>query len=124
MLAVLPFVDLSRDPEESSCDGLTKEVITQIAQLNAKRLGVIARTSAMSFKGTAKPIAQIGRELGVGYVLEGSVRHEGGRVRISAQVVEARDQHHVWADSYEEDLTDILRAQQRVAEAVTRAVRA
>jgi len=123
MLAVLPFSDLSRDPEDYFCDGLTEEMISQIAQLNAERLGVIARTSAMAYKATTKPVAEIGRELGVGYVLEGSVRREGGRVRISAQLIAVHDQSHLWADSYEGELGDVLREQRRVAEAVARAVR-
>lgn len=123
MLAVLPFADLSRDPEDYFCDGLTEELITQIAHLNAERLGVIARTSAMAYKASPKSIAEVGQELGVGYVLEGSVRREGERVRISAQLIEVRDQTHVWAESYEELLGDVLKAQRRVAESVARAVR-
>jgi tetratricopeptide (TPR) repeat protein len=76
----------------------------------------------MTLKGATKLISEIGRELGVTYVLEGSVRREGGRVRISAQLIDARDQDHVWADSYDEELADILRAQRRVAEAVAHAI--
>jgi TolB-like protein/Flp pilus assembly protein TadD len=123
VLAVLPFSDLSRDPQEYFCDGLTEELITQIAHLNPERLRVIARTSAMMYRNTTLPISEIARELGVACVLEGSVRREGGRVRISAQLIDARDQTHLWADSFEEDLSDILRAQRQLADAVTRAVR-
>jgi len=123
MLAVLPFSDLSREPEDYFCDGLTEETITHIAQSNPPRLGVIARTSSMAYKNVARPVTEIGRELGVDFVLEGSVRRDGERVRITAQLISVRDQSHVWADNFESRLGDILRVQRRVAEAVAHAVR-
>ncbi len=123
MVAVLPFADLSRAPEDFFCDGLTEELITQIARINTERLGVVARTSAMAYKATRKSAGAIARELGVDYLIEGSVRREGGRVRISAQLIDARDERHVWADSYEERVGDLLRIQARTAEAVARAIR-
>jgi TolB-like protein/Flp pilus assembly protein TadD len=123
VLAVLPFADLSQEPEDYFCDGLTEELITQIAQIDTDHLGVIARTSAMAYKDTTKTISEVGRELGVAYVLEGSARREGDRVRVTAQLIDTGGQHHVWAQSYEEDLGDVLSLQRRVAEAVARAVR-
>lgn len=124
MLAVLPFENLSGDPEqEYFSDGLTDEMITQLAHLNPDGLGVIARTSAMQYKRTQKGAAQIGHELGVDYLLEGSVRRAGGRVRISAQLVRVRDETHSWAENYEEDVRDILTLQDDVARAIAAQIR-
>jgi TolB-like protein/DNA-binding winged helix-turn-helix (wHTH) protein/Flp pilus assembly protein TadD len=123
MLAVLPFENLSADPDEDYfSDGLTEEMITQLASLNPDRLGVIARTSAMLYKRTNKGAAQIGRELGADYILEGSVRRSGERVRITAQLILARTQAHVWADSYERRVDDILMLQSEVARAIAREI--
>jgi TolB-like protein/tetratricopeptide (TPR) repeat protein len=119
MLAVLPFENLSRDPEQDYfSDGLTEEMISQLSRLNPKKLGVIARTSAMHYKNTAKTIDAIGRELGVAYIVEGSVRRAGERVRINAQLIAVSDQTHLWAESYERDLKDIFALQSDVAERV------
>lgn len=108
-LAVLPFENLSGDPaQEYFSDGMTEEMITQLAALAPERLGVIARTSAMHYKGTRKDIARIGRELDLDYVVEGSVRRAGDRVRISAQLIQVRDQTHLWASSYDSELRNIL----------------
>ena len=105
MLAVLPFENLSGDPEqEFFSDGMTEEMIAQLGSLQPQRLGVIARTSAMLYKGSKKPITQIGHELSVDYILEGSVRRETGRVRVTAQLIQVRDQTHLWAESYEREL--------------------
>jgi TolB-like protein/DNA-binding winged helix-turn-helix (wHTH) protein/Flp pilus assembly protein TadD len=124
VLLVLPFQNLSADAEqEYFSDGLTEEMITQLARLQPERLAVIARTSSMHYKGTNKTIGQIGRELGVHYILEGSVRREGKRVRISAQLIRASDQAHVWADSYDRELSGILALQNQVAQAVAREIR-
>ena len=124
MLAVLPFQNLSGDSgEEYFADGLTEEMISQVGQLQPSRLGVIARTSAMRYKKTSQTIAQIGRELGVGYVLEGSVRHSGQKVRITAQLIQTSDQTHLWAESYETNLTDILTVQREIAERITDSLR-
>jgi len=121
MLVVRPFENLSRDPEqEYFSDGLTEEMITQLARLNPDRLGVIARASSMRYKGSAKSIREIGAELGVNYVLEGSVRRSGERVRITAQLVQVQDETHLWAETYERSLTDILKLQAEVSQAIAR----
>jgi TolB-like protein len=123
MLAVLPFENLGGDPEqEFFSDGVTEEVITQLSKLSPERLGVIARTSAMHYKNTDRSIEQIGEELGVDYILEGSVRHAGDRVRIAAQLVDVVDQAHLWADSYERDRSDVFAIQGEVAGAVAEAL--
>ncbi len=119
MLAVLPFENLTGDSgQEYFSDGLTVEVITHLGRLHAAGLGVIARASVMQYKGARKAVHQIGRELGVDYVLEGSVRRAAERVRISVQLVEARGQAHLWAESYDRDLSDILVLQEELAQAV------
>jgi TolB-like protein/DNA-binding winged helix-turn-helix (wHTH) protein/Tfp pilus assembly protein PilF len=119
MLAVLPFENLTGDArQEYLSDGLTEEMITQLGRLHPERLGVIARTSAMQYKSTHKAADQIGRELGVGYLLEGSLRRAGDHVRVSAQLIQVRDQTHLWAESYERDLRDILALQSDVAQAI------
>ena len=124
MLAVLPFENLSEDrTQEYFNDGLTEEMITQLSRLNPERLGVIARTSAMKYKGTKKSIKEIGAELGVAYVLEGSVRRALGRVRIAAQLIQVRDETHLWAQTYERGVTDILKLQSEVARAIAREIR-
>jgi TolB-like protein/DNA-binding winged helix-turn-helix (wHTH) protein len=106
MLAVLPFQNLSNDPgQEYFSDGLTEETITDLGELNPEKLGVIARTSAMAYKHTNKTIAEIGRELGTDYVLEGSVRREGGTARVSAQLIRVNDQTHLWAHNYEREIS-------------------
>jgi TolB-like protein/DNA-binding winged helix-turn-helix (wHTH) protein/Tfp pilus assembly protein PilF len=119
MLAVLPFENLSGDPEqEYFSDGLTEELITGLGQLDAARLGLIARTSVMKYKRTAIPIRQISRELGVDYVLEGSVRHADARIRVTAQLIRASDETHLWAGSYDRTLDDLLPVQTEIARAV------
>jgi TolB-like protein/DNA-binding winged helix-turn-helix (wHTH) protein/Tfp pilus assembly protein PilF len=124
MLAVLPFENLSgNDSEDYFADGLTEEMIAQLGQLQPTNLGVIARTSAMRYKHTKESITQIGHELGVNYLLEGSVRLAGQRVRITAQLIQAGDQTHLWAESYETPLTDILKVQREIAERITRSLR-
>ena len=123
-LVVLPFVGLSGDASQDYfSDGLTEEMITQLSRLNPQRLGVIARTSAMKYKGTAKGIREIGRELNISHVLEGSVRREAGRVRIAAQLIQVSDESHIWAETYDRDLGDILKLQSDVAQAVAREIR-
>ena len=119
MLAVLPFVNLSGDArQEYFADGMTEEMITQLGSLNPARLGVIARTSAMQYKNARKDTAQIARELGVDYVLEGSVRPAGDRVRVTAQLIQTSDQTHIWAESFDRDLGDVLRLQSGVARVI------
>jgi len=123
VLAVLPFVNLSGDPgEDYFSNGLTEEMITQLGALEPARLGVIARTSAMQYKDTKKDARQIGRELGVDYIMEGSVRREGGRVRITAQLIQTKDQTHLWARTYDRNLRDILSLQSDVAGAIAREI--
>src|SRR5215469_318008 len=124
MLAVLPFQNLTGDPsQEYFSDGFTEEMITALGGLQPERLGVIARTSAMKYKHTDKAVGQIGRELGVQYVLEGSVRRDAGRTRISAQLIQVQDQSHLWAETYQRDLRDIFRVQNEVAEAIAGQIR-
>ena len=118
-LAVLPFENLTGDPEqEYFSDGLTEEMITQLGRLHPQRLSVIARTSSMRYKNRDVPVDQIGRELGVDYVLEGSARREGSRVRISATLIQVRDQTQRWADSFDRELAGILALQSDVARAL------
>jgi len=119
MLAVMPFENLSGDKgQEYFSDGLTEEMITRLARLNPDRLGLIARTSSLRYKRTPRDIGRIARELSVDWILEGSVRCAGERVRITAQLVRTRDESHLWAQSYDRDLRDILAVQSEVALAV------
>jgi len=123
MLAVLPLEDLGgNSAEEYFADGLTEELISHLGQLDPKRLGVIARTSAIQYKATKKSVDQIAQELNVGYVLEGSVRRDGQRVRITAQLIEAQDQTHLWSASYDRKFDDVLGMQADVAREVGRAL--
>lgn len=120
-LLVLPFANLSGDPGQSFFSaGLTDELITQLGQLNPSRLGVIASTSSNIIRD--KPISEISRTLNVQYVVEGSVRRSGNQVRIDVQLVQASDETHIWANSYTRDLTDVLRVQSEVSEAVARQI--
>lgn len=116
MLLVLPFENLTNDPaQDYFSDGLTEEMITRLGSLQPKRLGVIARTTALTYKNSGKDIRQIGRELGVSYVLEGSVRREAGRLRITAQLIQVDDQTHLWAETFDRKETDVLDIQREVA---------
>jgi len=124
MLAVLPLKNLTGNPEqEDFCDGLTGELIAQLGSLQRDRLGVIARTSAMYYKGKNKRVDEIGRELGVDYLLEGSVSRDGNRVRVTAQLIQVSDQSQLWADSFERDLDDVFALQGEVAQRVTRTLK-
>ena len=120
MLVVLPFQNLSGDPaQDYFSDGLTEETITDLGQLSPVHLGVIARTSSMAYKHTDKTIGQIGQELNADYVLEGSVRRESGRVRISAQLIRVSDQTHLWAQSYDaRSLGDVIDVQNAIGRAI------
>jgi len=121
MLAVLPFQNLTGDPDrEYLADGMTEELIAQLGQMNPSRLGVIARTSAMQFKNTAKRANQIGSDLGVSHLLEGSVRTTGGRIRVAVQLIETRHESQLWAQQYERDARDVLALQREVADAIVR----
>jgi TolB-like protein/Tfp pilus assembly protein PilF len=119
MLAVLPFANLSGDPtQQYFSDGLTEELITQMSRLNPRGLGVIARTSVTKYQEGGKDIREAGRELGVDYVLEGSVRRSGKRARITAQLIRVSDQTHLWAESYDEDEGDVLTVEAEVSHAI------
>lgn len=123
-LLVLPFGNLSGDPgQEYFSDGLTEEMITQLSRLEPQRLGVIGRTTAMYYKGSNKRMDQIGNELGVDYMLEGSVRRSADRVRITAQLVRANEQTHLWAETYDRDVRDVLVLQDEVAQSIAREIR-
>jgi TolB-like protein/Tfp pilus assembly protein PilF len=122
-LVVLPFANLSNDPtQEYFSDGLTEEMITQIGRLCPGRLGVIARTSSMLFKRSTKSASEIGRELSADYLLEGSVRSEGDRIRINAQLIEAHTEVHLWADTYDRSLGETLNLQTEVAAHIARSL--
>ena len=122
-LVVLPFANLSGDPgQDYFSDGLTEEMITQIGRLCPDRLGVIARTSSMLFKQSSKGASEIGRELGVDYLLEGSVRREGERVRITAQLIETRSEVHLWAETYDRSVGETLIVQADVAAHIARSL--
>ncbi len=124
VLAVLPFQNLSGDAEqEYFADGLTEEMIARLSSLNPGALAVIARTSAMTYKDTKKDIAAICRELGADYVLESSFRREGDRVRITAQLVQAHDQTHLWAETYEREAGQVLPLQRELAQTIARQIR-
>jgi TolB-like protein/tetratricopeptide (TPR) repeat protein len=119
MLSVLPFGNLTGDPgQEYFADGMTEELIGQLGRLRPDRLGVIAFTSAMRYKNTTKAIDQIGSELGIDYIIEGSVRRSGNRVRIAVQLIQVSDQTHLWAEAYNHTLDDIIIIQTDVAERV------
>jgi TolB-like protein len=113
-LAVLPFQNMSGDPEqEYFADGMVEEIITALSRI--RRLFVIARNSSFSYKGQSPDVKQVGRELGVRYVVEGSVRKSGGRVRITAQLIDASTGAHLWADRFDGSLEDVFDLQDRVA---------
>jgi TolB-like protein/DNA-binding winged helix-turn-helix (wHTH) protein/Tfp pilus assembly protein PilF len=119
MLAVLPFQNLTGDPEqEYFADGLTEELITQLGRLHPEQLGVIARTSVMGYKHSDKRVDQIAHDLSVRYVLEGSVRQTPDRLRITAQLISVADQSHVWAQAYDRNPQDVLTVERDVALAV------
>jgi TolB-like protein/Flp pilus assembly protein TadD len=122
-IAVLPFTNLTGSPDrEFISDGLTEELIADLGHVRG--LGVIARTSVMSFKGTKKTVPEITRELQVDYLLEGSVREAGARLRVTAQLIRADDQTHLWVESYDREIQDLLSVQEEVALRVAREVQA
>jgi adenylate cyclase len=116
-IAVLPFANMSGDPEqEYFADGMVEEIITALSRV--RWLFVIARNSSFTYKGQAVDVKQVGRELGVRYVLEGSVRKAGGRVRITAQLVDAASGAHLWAERFDGSLEDVFDLQDKVASSV------
>jgi adenylate cyclase len=121
-ICVLPFANMSGDAEqEYFSDGITEDIITDLSKVSA--LAVTARNSAFVFKGKHVDIPKIARELKVGYVLEGSVRKAGGRVRITAQLVNGSSNDHVWAERYDRDLNDIFALQDEISEAIVKALK-
>jgi adenylate cyclase len=121
-IAVLPFVNMSEDPkQEYFSDGLTEEIITALSKL--PRVFVIARNSSFTYKGKAVDVKQVGRELGVRYVLEGSVRREGNRIRITAQFIDATTGNHVFSERYDRELKEIFATQDDIAIKILTAVR-
>lgn len=122
-LAVLPLSNFSQDPkQEYFADGMTEELIAKLARISSLR--VISRTSVMEYKNAHKPLPEIAKELNVDAIVEGSVLQAGNRVRITAQLIRAATDQHLWADSYERDLQDILTLQNEVASAIAREVQA
>jgi len=116
VLAVLPFANLTGDASQDYfSDGLTEEMISRLGNLDPARLAVIARTSVMHYKGSQASLDQIGRELGVEYVVEGSVRRDANNVRITAQLIRTRDQTHIWARQYDRELRSLLALQAEIA---------
>jgi adenylate cyclase len=121
-IAVLPFADLSPGhDQEYFSDGVAEEILNALGQVEG--LKVSGRTSSFSFKGTNRKIAEIGQELNVGNVLEGSVRRVGGRIRITAQLVKTADGFHLWSQSFDRVLSDVLAVQEEIAQAVVRALK-
>jgi len=119
MLAVLPFENFTGDAgQDYFSDGLTEEMISQLGNLDPAHLGVIARTSVMHYKHSPASIPQIGNDLGVQYVIEGSVRRDSERVRITAQLIQVKDQSHLWAREYDRDLGHLLELQSEIAREV------
>ena len=122
-IAVLPFTNMSPDPDNAFfADGIHEDVLTNLGVI--RELHVVSRTSVMQYRKTTKPIPQIGAELGVVYVLEGSVRRVGNKVRVTGQLIDTRNDAHVWAKSYDRDLTDIFSIQAELAEAIAQALAA
>lgn len=116
-IAVLPFANLSSDPQQDYfSDGLTEDIITQLSKIRAYK--VISRTSVMQYKTSPKSVKEIGKELGVSLILEGSVQRHGEKVRITAQLINAITDEHIWADSYDRSLHDIFTIQREVALAI------
>lgn len=120
-IAVLPFDNMSGDPEQDYfADGMVEDIITALSRCSG--LAVIARNSSFTYKGKAVDIRQVGRELGVGYVLEGSVRRGGNRLRITGQLIDASSGAHLWADRFEGDTGDVFALQDRITESVVAAI--
>jgi TolB-like protein len=124
-LAVLPFENLSGDPERGYlADGPTEETISSLGRLDPERVGVIGRQSMMVYKGNAtKSLAAIGREVGADYLLESSIRAEGGRFRITTKLIRAGDQVQVWSESYDREPTSMLGLQRELSAAIAQQIR-
>jgi TolB-like protein/lipoprotein NlpI len=123
MLAVLPFENLTGDPnKEYLADGLTEETISQLGRLNPEQLGVIARTSVMGYKHKDERLDQIGHDLSVQYALENSLRESGNQIRLTAQLIQVKDQTQLWSQDYDHPAKDILNVEDDVAKAVARQI--
>jgi adenylate cyclase len=121
-VCVLPFINMSGEPEqEYFSDGISEDIITDLSKVSA--LSVIARNTAFTFKGQTVDVKEVAKALGVTYVLEGSVRKAGNRVRITAQLIDGAEGDHVWADRYDRDLTDIFEIQDEISKAIVEALR-
>ena len=121
-ICVLPFANMSGDAEqEYFSDGISEDIITDLSKVSA--LAVVSRNTAFTFKGKNVDVSQVARQLKVSYVLEGSVRKAGGRVRITAQLIEASRDNHVWAERYDRDLNDIFALQDEISEAIVKALK-
>ena len=121
-VCVLPFINMSGEPEqEYFSDGITEDIITDLSKVSA--LSVVARNTAFTFKGHSVDVKEVARTLGVTYVLEGSVRKAGNRVRITAQLIDGSAGDHVWADRYDRDLTDIFEIQDEISKAIVEALK-
>jgi TolB-like protein/DNA-binding winged helix-turn-helix (wHTH) protein len=124
MLAALPFENLTGDPnKEYLADGLTEETISQLGRLNPEQLGVIARTSVMGYKHKDVRLDQIARDLSVQYVLENSLRESGNHIRLTSQLIQVKDQTHLWSHDYDYPVKDVLNIEDDVAKAVAREIR-
>ena len=120
MLAVLPFANFGESPSDDYySDGLTEETIACLGSIHPESLGVIARTSSMAYRNTSKSVSEIGKELGVDYILESSVRREANRVRISSQLIRVEDQTHIWAENYDRDSATVIETQAELGRAIT-----
>src|SRR5262249_38213813 len=121
-ICILPFINMSGDPEqEYFSDGITEDIITDLSKVSA--LSVVARNTSFNYKGKEVDVQEIGRTLKVTHVLEGSVRKAAGRVRINAQLIDAKAGDHVWADRYDRELTDIFEIQDEFSKAIVGALR-
>ncbi len=124
MLAVLPFENLTGDPgQDYFSDGLTEEMIAQLGRIDPQHLGVIARTSVMRYKQNREQMERIGSELGVQYLLEGSVRRDAGKVRVSAQLIRIKDQTHIWSREYDRELSNLLALQSEISREIAGEIR-
>jgi TolB-like protein/cytochrome c-type biogenesis protein CcmH/NrfG len=122
-IAVLPFENMSEEKDSAFfTDGIQEDILTNLSDI--RELRVVSRTSVMQYRGTTKPIGQIARELGVAYVLEGSVRRAGNKVRVTGQLIRAANDEHVWAKAYDRDVTDIFAIQSELAQAIAGALQA
>src|SRR5437588_8724651 len=118
-IAVLPFNNMSGDPEqEYFSDGITEDIITDLSKVSG--LLVVARHTAFTYKGKPIKVQQIGKDLAVGYVLEGSVRKSGNRIRVTGQLVDCKNGGHVWAERFDRELTDIFAIQDEITHAIVK----